>query len=231
MKVSEEKSPKLPTFAERFFQLRGSHRTQAEFADFLGIARPTVGFYENGDRLPDAAVLKKICERCNCSCDWLLGLSDCKTTDLSVRAVCTQTGLSEKAIKQIEFYKTGSPISLINVLNALLEDAVFWEALNAAYVSERAFSGSQENPDPPEWLAHMKTKDLMRDVGKAGLALISKKSAYLLYLQEAQQLFYGAAKAYAEKVEVPAVTDNLTTGEYLDKVGGVLNGKHNEKGK
>lgn len=41
---------RMPIFAERFAQLRGE-MTQGEFAEFLGISRPTVGFYENGTRL------------------------------------------------------------------------------------------------------------------------------------------------------------------------------------
>lgn len=64
-------------FCKRFAELRGE-RTQAEFAKFLGIARATVGFYENGERVPDAIVLKKICEACKVPSDYLLGLSEYK---------------------------------------------------------------------------------------------------------------------------------------------------------
>ena len=66
---------RLPKFAERFAELRGE-RTQGEFAEFLGISRPTVGFYENGTRIPDALVLRQIAEKCQVSADWLLGLTD-----------------------------------------------------------------------------------------------------------------------------------------------------------
>lgn len=66
---------KFPTFAKRFYQLRGD-MSQDEFSKYLGISRPTVGFYENGVRVPDAMILLKIAERCNVSADWLLGLSD-----------------------------------------------------------------------------------------------------------------------------------------------------------
>lgn len=58
---------RMPIFAERFAQLRGE-MTQAEFAEFLGISRPTVGFYENGVRLPDALLLCQIAEKCNGQC-------------------------------------------------------------------------------------------------------------------------------------------------------------------
>ena len=59
----EAKKEKISIFAARFGELRGE-RTQAEFAQFLGISRATVGFYENGERIPDALVLRQIAERC-----------------------------------------------------------------------------------------------------------------------------------------------------------------------
>ena len=49
----ERKSNRLPIFTERFRKLQGD-RSNTEFAEFLEISRQTVGFYCNGDRLPDA---------------------------------------------------------------------------------------------------------------------------------------------------------------------------------
>lgn len=65
----------LLVFQERFRSLRGK-MSQAEFAERICVSRPTVGFYENGERLPDALTLKKIAECCNVSIDWMLGLSN-----------------------------------------------------------------------------------------------------------------------------------------------------------
>lgn len=82
-------------FAERFHELRGEESQQA-FADRVGISRPTVGFYENGERLPLADALKQIAERCGVSSDWLLGLSDYRQAEnghLTVDAM----GFSEAA--------------------------------------------------------------------------------------------------------------------------------------
>ena len=76
-------------------------RTQAEFAQFLGISRATVGFYENGERIPDALVLRQIAERCGVATDYLVGLSDMKTTDRDLRAINNITGLSEEALSLI----------------------------------------------------------------------------------------------------------------------------------
>lgn len=86
-------------FAERFSKLRGDE-SQKDFAARIGISRPTVGFYENGDRLPQADVLKQIAERCGVSTDWLLGLSD-YTEDTARQITLFQLGFSETAANQI----------------------------------------------------------------------------------------------------------------------------------
>lgn len=74
----ERKNERLPIFTERFRELQGE-QSNTEFADFLGISRQSVGFYINGDRVPDALTLTKIAEKCDVSADWLLGLSDFPT--------------------------------------------------------------------------------------------------------------------------------------------------------
>lgn len=94
----EKRQPKLSGFKERFSSLRPEKMTQKDFAVFLGIARPTVAFYENGERIPDASILKKICTRCGVSADWLLGLSDAMTSDSEIQAIVASTGLSETAV-------------------------------------------------------------------------------------------------------------------------------------
>ena len=86
-------------FRERFSKLRGDE-SQKDFATRIGISRPTVGFYENGDRLPQADVLKQIAERCGVSTDWLLGLSD-YTEDAARQITLFQLGFSETAANQI----------------------------------------------------------------------------------------------------------------------------------
>lgn len=70
-------NPQFPVFSERLRELRGD-RSSVEFAAFLGMSRQTIGFYLNGDRIPDILVLRQIAERCNVSADWLLGMSDIK---------------------------------------------------------------------------------------------------------------------------------------------------------
>lgn len=91
---------RFPIFADRFRELQGN-RSNTEFAAFLEMSRQTVGFYLNGDRIPDALNLRQICKKCNVSADWLIGLTDTRTLDIKLKAVTRYTGLSEKAIEAI----------------------------------------------------------------------------------------------------------------------------------
>ena len=102
METKEEKVfGKFPIFQERFRELRGTS-SQEEFAKKIGMSRPVIGFYENGDRVPDILTLRKIAEMYNVSADWLLGLSDIRAGDADDMAIEKRLGLSEDAIKTLE---------------------------------------------------------------------------------------------------------------------------------
>lgn len=98
--MKREKNIRFPLFRERFLQLKGE-RTTVEFAQVLGMSRATVGFYESGQRIPDALGIEKICKTCGVSADWLLGISTVKTSDTTTQAICQATGLSEKAVEYL----------------------------------------------------------------------------------------------------------------------------------
>ena len=85
----------LPVFSDRFRSLRGE-QNQETFADFLGISRPTVGFYENGTRIPDAITLLHIAKKCKVTTDYLLGLTKNSTPETAY--VEEALGLSTDAI-------------------------------------------------------------------------------------------------------------------------------------
>ncbi len=125
---TKEAKHRLPIFEQRFYELQGE-MTQGEFAVFLGISRPTVGFYENGDRIPDALTLRQIAEKCNVPVDWLLGLTDNKSkgnVDIG-----TTLGLSDTAIEQIRTYYEAYSNSPFNMafLNEFLGNNRFKELL------------------------------------------------------------------------------------------------------
>ena len=102
MDTMKQFSPKLKTLREE------AGLNQSQLADKLGVSRGSISFYENGDRIPDIEFLHKVSEYFDVSADWLLGLSDVKSTDIEIKGTCNYTGLSEAAIKNIIVAKSTS---------------------------------------------------------------------------------------------------------------------------
>jgi len=72
--VSTEKVTEMEIFSKRLETLRKG-RKKAAFASFLGTSPQNYGRYEQG-RIPDAATLGVIANRCEVTVDWLLGRTD-----------------------------------------------------------------------------------------------------------------------------------------------------------
>ena len=75
MKHCNEKKNRFPIFRERLNKLLDNMST-TDFAKKVGVSRQTMGFYLNGERIPDALGLAQICEKCNVASDWLIGITD-----------------------------------------------------------------------------------------------------------------------------------------------------------
>ncbi len=72
-----------------------------QFAKQLEMNRQSVDRYYNGERCPDAPALAQICEKMDVSADWLLGLSEVRSTSSDINT-CVQTmGITEDATKAI----------------------------------------------------------------------------------------------------------------------------------
>lgn len=77
---------------------------QKDLAQALGVKPQTVSLYTQGQSFPDVNGLYKIASYFKVSADWLIGLpNSAKTIDADITAAMRVTGLSEDAIKAIEF--------------------------------------------------------------------------------------------------------------------------------
>ncbi len=123
---------RVPTFQTRFRELRGA-MTQSEFAEKLGISRPTVGLYESGARIPDAEVLGIIARKCGVSADYLLGLTDIPSNDPDMKMIGDYTGLNQKTLERINWYTTTHEDNVFNrkALNSILGNAEMYGLLKA----------------------------------------------------------------------------------------------------
>ncbi len=82
-------------FGSRVKSLRQSlGLNQIEFGKTLNVTKQSVSNWENGNIQPSIDMLIKIAQTYSVSTDYLLGLDDCRTLDV--------TGLSERQISYIQ---------------------------------------------------------------------------------------------------------------------------------
>lgn len=115
-----EQNNRLPIFKERLRTLKGN-ASKTEFAKTIGISRQSMWFYLNGDRIPDCEILVQICQKCNVSANWLLGLSE----DPSIKSASVdELGLSPKSVSALLNIRAMEDASeILEVLNMLLVDS------------------------------------------------------------------------------------------------------------
>lgn len=79
--------------------------TITALAKELNVSRQTVSLYYNGSMEPNIERIRQISRYLGISADYLLGLSDARTTDTNIRAVAEFTGLSEKSLESLNQIK------------------------------------------------------------------------------------------------------------------------------
>lgn len=82
-----------------------SGKTRQELANLLGCDNSTITKHYKGDRSVTTEYLVKYARHFGVSADYLLGLSDTKTSDTTLRSVCDYTGLSEEVVETLSKYR------------------------------------------------------------------------------------------------------------------------------
>jgi len=107
------------TFSARIRKLREERGlNQGQFADFVGISRGAMSYYEQEARTPDIGVLCAIAEKCDVSADYLIGLIPDRNHTVS--DVCLETGLYPKAVKRLQMLQKLKDTDIEN-FNTLVE--------------------------------------------------------------------------------------------------------------
>lgn len=136
-----KKDSSLPKRCKRLKELR-DNKTQKEMAELLDVTEKTYRSWENGEYrkgrtgkvypYPDSEHLVKMSEIFNCSIDYLLCRSDCKSVDnhyisskigLSDDAINTLKAINFRANKQIGDYASKN----LSILNFILKDGDAFE--------------------------------------------------------------------------------------------------------
>lgn len=106
------------TFQERFKELVGNS-TQEEVAKKINTSRQNVGNWLNGKSRPDIYALAEISKGFNVSTDYLLGLTNIKSTDTTIQDICDYTGLDEITIEHFSALKNSQYDYLLKVISFL----------------------------------------------------------------------------------------------------------------
>lgn len=89
----------MDNVSKRIVSLREEKgETQQELANAIGITRQSLSRYEIAARTVNAEVLGALARHFDVSADYLLGLSDVRSTEQDMKTACEVTGLSEKAV-------------------------------------------------------------------------------------------------------------------------------------
>ena len=213
------------SFGQRFNELRGD-LSQTEFAKKLGISKASVGFYENGQRVPDIIVLRTIAEKCNVTADYLVGLTDSPCLELDERIVTDTTGLKPKAVRmlkgvhQLETMDAEVPSaadgthedSLIrDAANIMLEKWDFYEALQLLGRAAKQASTSQEPAEGTDKEKLETFANMMTACKKHGYAAINKDEYTRLTLQRAKDSLSQVAETVYKRL-IEQYTETVTGG-------------------
>lgn len=159
--------------------MKENNLRQQDLADFLGVKRQTISLYMTGQSTPDAEQLKNIAVFFKVSSDWLLGLSDVKSTDIDQKQVCEYTGLSDIAVWCIRNLTEKSP-DLRYILNALFEheviDAFVEDILEIRNINRFISATKEDDPyleSEKEENAVEAAQKLLVDAGVTGRVVLS----------------------------------------------------------
>ena len=78
--------------------LEETETTQHALADYCGVERQTIAKWKDGITRPDADALCKLSQFFNVSADYLIGISNNRTTNRATLELCTTLGLSDRSI-------------------------------------------------------------------------------------------------------------------------------------
>jgi len=112
-------------FPQRLRKLRKERCgcSQAVLSSNIQISKSTLGLYETGDTLPDAATLRKLADEFNVSADWLIG----RTEDYRTKPPAVdELGLSVEAVHQIQNFSKSER----EIFSRIVSSIELWAILN-----------------------------------------------------------------------------------------------------
>lgn len=197
-------------FISRFAELKKeSGETNKDLQDVFGLSLSALINYQTGKRIPDIAFLHKLSQHFGVSADYLLGLSDVKSTEQDMKTACAVTGLSEDALERIhEFTKP----ELRNFFNAIVCTEEFTDILNCfldylqTYEPDKILQNASRNIDND--MSREKVIELLQywtengeSLRKLGLYVVDEKMQREFILHDISNLVASMLDCYENETE------------------------------
>ena len=138
--MSRESTAVSKTFAHRLNDLIAEAKEDGiqmrELAQMIGIGVGSLSQYQNDTTTPSIDALYKIANYFQVSADWLIGLTDARTSNGDVRKVCDLTGLDSESIECLANMKTLSQNhQTIFTLNYLIQQGTLLKNLHRYFAT------------------------------------------------------------------------------------------------
>lgn len=212
---------KIDIFAERLFKAREDrHLTQQELADKLHITRQCLSRYENGEREVKASVLLDIANILNVSTDYLLGRTDCKTTDTDKAGAAEYLGLSEKSVENIRnvtekyehfnfLFESDRFEKIIELLDAIKDASVDYQVFTNTIVDNEEEFCRNYPLNNEEFIGdeiYSDTELVIKDIRRLITDIVRLRTrTVIFYFSEAPEDFSETIDLYAYKVNTELV--------------------------
>ena len=147
--MSRESTIVSKTFADRLNDLIAEAKEDGiqirELAQMIGIGAGSLSQYQNDTTTPSIDALYKIANYFQVSADWLIGLTDARTSNGDVRKVCDLTGLDSESIECLAAMKALSQNhQIISTLNYIIQHGTLLQNLHKYFATtfEESFKES-----------------------------------------------------------------------------------------
>lgn len=129
-------------FKERINQLykelyADKNKSISAMAKDANISPAAMNYYLSGERMPDLEGLRRICGAFNCSADWLLGLTDVRSSSEDVKTAVQHLGINERFIETIARQDN----SIRQFLYILVETPGFMDVFLPKYIDYKIVEG------------------------------------------------------------------------------------------
>ncbi len=111
------------------------------------------------------------CNFFNCSSDYLLGFSDIKSQDMSIRTICEMTGLGEKAVMRLIRENKGSGRDNNLIWSKMLESYIFYAVAKDWLTIAKAYEDKVVQEGEIAYITYYKNHVRGKDLMELGLDL------------------------------------------------------------